>query len=175
MGNTLIEHIACITIMLGKTENVQASIRDTWQSACVSSVTMLASKKWWMDDSLHFLQSMYCCSHLPLNFFLQVKNLSIVSVAKIFVPSFDLDITNKDWSQPLPTISININIEQNCQQSRICCQPCFQFWTCEYLKSLMLIAVYSCNPFEDYHRITIHYNISHKMFLEREPEPVFSM
>ena len=121
-----------------------------------------------MDDSLHFLQSMYCCSHLPLNFFLQVKNLSIVSVAKIFVPSFDLDITNKDWSQPLPTISININIEQNCQQSRICCQPCFQFWTCEYLKSLMLIAVYSCNPFEDYHRITIHYNISHKMFLERE-------
>ena len=72
-------------------------------------------------------------------------------------------------------ISININIEQNCQQSRICCQPCFQFWTCEYLKSLMLIAVYSCNPFEDYHRITIHYNISHKMFLEREPEPVFSM
>ena len=161
--------------MLGKTENVKDGRRDTWQSACVSSVTMLTSKKWWMDDSLHFLQSMYCCSHLPLNFFLQVKNLSIVSVAKIFVPSFDLDITNKDWTQPQPTISININIEQNCQQSRICCQPCFQFWTCEYLKSLMLIAVYSCNPFEDYHRITIHYNISHKMFLEREPAPVFSM
>ena len=78
-------------------------------------------------------------------------HLIVLCGKTVFVQSLDLFLSCKEVFS-----SINRNVEKN---------RYWIFYNRENVpsrnsnKNLMLIAVYSCNPFEDYHGITIQYNI----------------